>query len=150
SNDNLVMRLPNSPLDGVARPRRWNARAHLEGRAMAAKAENAFEANAVHPPRCSRVPSLATAADVIGVYQYVSRDHVGFSLVALNIRGQPRAVQRIEHMEKLCGLIPVPELRQCHNRPHRSMGVLAPVLANSRRVAFDVARVLCRVSKRGC
>ena len=64
------------------------------------------------------------------------------AFVALDVRRRSRAVNWIEHVEELCCLVSASHLRDRHDHPHRRMGVLPTIFADSGRVPLDVARVV--------
>ena len=57
-------------------------------------------------------------------------------------------MNRIEHAEKLAGLVAVAERRERHHGPHGGVRVLAAVFANAGHIAFDVAGIERRVIER--
>ena len=54
-----------------------------------------------------------------------------------------RVIDGIEQRKQLARAIAVPEQRKCQRRPHRRVGVLPAILAQTRRVGLDIARIVC-------
>ena len=52
-----------------------------------------------------------------------------------------RVIDRVQKRKQFTGLVAVAEHRKCDHRPDGAMRILAAVLPNAGRVAFDVARV---------
>ena len=99
---------------------------------------------AVHPPRRARVPAPSAAAAMGRMTVDIARHHVGLDPVARDVGRVPGVIHRIEHVEHLGRLVAASEPRQRHHDPDGRVRVLPAVLANARRVALDVARVLRR------
>src|SRR3989475_1141607 len=73
-------------------------------RTVALEAEDALQARAVHPARGARVPRPTAAPGVGRVSVDVSGGGVRLGLVALDVRGAPRMVDRVrseEHTSEL-------------------------------------------------
>ncbi len=138
-----------APFDGVARPRRRDARVQREGSAPARESEDPLQPDAIHPAGRAGVPGPAAAPAMRWVVVDVPRDGVGLGLVLLDLRGGARVVDRVEHVEELDRLVAAPEARQGEDDPLGRVRVLSAVLADSRQVALDVARVEGRAVEGG-
>src|SRR4030095_13550210 len=85
------------------------------------------------------IPRPSPPADVWGFGIDVGRRDVGLHLVAMHAGPRAGAVDGIQDREELVGLVAVAERGEGHHRPDGRVGVLAAVLADSRRVALDLA-----------
>ena len=109
------------------------------------QAEQPLEADPVHPAGRARVPGPAAAPGMGRVRVDVAGDDVRLDLVALDVGGGARVVDRVEQVEELHRLVAAIELGQRHHQPRRGVRVLAAVLADPGRVALDVTGLLRRV-----
>ena len=124
-----------------------DARRDRERRSAPPEPEDVLEPEPVEPRGRARVPGPSAAPDVERMRVDVGGDDVGLDLVALDVLGRPRAVDRVQHVEQLDRLVAVAELGDRHRGPDGGMSVLASVLADARDVALDVARIRRRTRR---
>src|SRR5450756_2570045 len=144
-----VARLSEAPFDGVARPRRRDARVQREEGPSAREPEDPLQPHAICPAGRAGVPGPASAPAMRWMVVDVPRDGVRLGLVLLDRCGGARVIDGVEHVEELDRLVAAPKARQGEDEPLGRVRVLSAVLADSREVALDVARVEGRAVEGG-
>ena len=132
----------------VLAPRLRNAGIDRQERSAESQAEQAFDPRALQPACRARVPGPAPAPDMRRCRVYVGADDIGFDFVAIRVGAGSRVVDGVEQREKLGRLVALAERGERHHRPGRRVRVLAAVLANARRIALDVSRIVRRLVER--
>ena len=124
-------------LDGI--PGAWQPRAHPQLIRFEPQAEKRLDDQAVHPASGTCVPAPAAPADMRRHGVDVGGHDVGLDLIHIRIRQIRRVTDRIEQREQFPRPLGFAHFRERHDGPDRPVGVLAAVLPNAGRVAFDVA-----------
>ena len=132
------------PRDLVIGPGSWDARVDAERVAPPPQPEDAFEARAVRSGRRSGIPAPLAQARVRRPGVHVAGNDVQLRFIALDVRGGSRVVDRIEHVKQFPDFVAAAQSSQRHDDPDGGMRVLASVLADTRRVPFDVPGILRR------
>src|SRR5271170_6777711 len=121
-----------------------------ERRAAQTKSEDPLETRQIHPSSRARVPRPAAAPYMRRLRIYVAAGDVGFYLVAMNAGARAGVIDWVQKRKQLTGLVSVTEHREGDHRPDGAMRILAAILPDARRVAFDVAGVRqCLLERRG-
>ena len=117
-------------------------------RAAQTESEDPLETRPIHPSGRAGVPGPAAAADVGGLGVDIGAGDVRFDLVAVNAGARAGVIDRVQQRKQLAGLVAVAEHREGDHRPDGAVRVLAAVLPDAGRVAFDVAGVERRLIER--
>src|SRR5262245_24277348 len=137
----LVARRVVAKRDGKTRPAPRDARVDEERGPAEPEAQQPLDAGPIHPPGRARVPGPAPAPRMRRFGVDVAGDHVGLDPIAIEPGARAGVVDGIEEREELAGAIAVAERGEGHDCPDGRVRVLSAVLADTRRVALDVARV---------
>src|SRR3954462_8402127 len=109
---------------------------------MAADAENSLDRRTVEPAGRARVPAPAAPTAIGTVPIDVGCHHIGLDTVGICGRAVAGMVDRVEDLEALPGLVAAFPLGECQHDPDGRMRVLPAVVANTRRIGLDIARIL--------
>ena len=73
---------------------------------------------------------------------HICRNHVWLGLVLIEPLRRPHVVDRVDHVEEFHRFVSESHLRKRDDRPQRGVRVLSTVFAKTRRIAFDIPRVM--------
>src|ERR1039457_1551596 len=109
---------------------------------MQIESEDSLDGSPVHPSRRSRIPGPSSPPDMGFCRIYIGTHHVGLDLVAIYARTSAGVVDGIEQREQFSRPIAVAHQCKCQRGPHAGVSVLTAILAQSRRIGFDITGVM--------